>query len=127
MKRTIIFSAVGIFLIIVSFAVGRFYQDAKNGYHCKMYEQKHYECLLGTIQWSCVGESVGMPFLDPETTLIQFNNRVIYKAQRDFQEDAPYARNIVVTNDSIAWDDGDFQYHLTISTNVPKEKNRRLR
>jgi hypothetical protein len=69
---------------------------------------------LGPIQWTCFLESVGVPFLDTETTIISMGNRTIYKAQRDFQESDPHARNIMTSSNSIAWEDGDFRYHLRI-------------
>ena len=69
---------------------------------------------MGTVEWKCVTESVGMPFLDPGTTIIDFKGRTIFKARRIFQENYPYARNVQVTNDTIAWDDGELKYHLIV-------------
>jgi hypothetical protein len=47
--------------------------------------------------------------------MITVGDRTIYKAQRDFQENAPSARNIKVSGNSITWDDGDDLYQLTIT------------
>lgn len=68
-------------------------------------------------------ESVGTPFLDPEKTMISMGNRTLYKAQRDFQENDPHARNLEVSDNIISWEDGDYQYHLTV-TPMQKEKTR---
>ena len=64
-----------------------------------------------------------MPFLDTEKTMISMGNRTIYKAQRDFQESAPHARNIETTGNSIAWEDGDYRYHLTVETMTKGEQD----
>lgn len=114
MKRALIFVAGGGLLFLVGFFSGRAFQHTATGYHYRLLEQKEYASSLGPIQWSCFLESVGAPFLDPEKTMITLGNRTIYKAQRDFQDDDPRARNIEVSGDSIKWADGDFRYHLTV-------------
>lgn len=114
MKRTPILIAVAGLMLITGFFSGRAFQSAKNGYHYELLEQKQFASELGPIQWTCFIESVGMPFLAPEKTMISMGNRTIYKAQRDFQESDPRARNIVTSSNSIAWEDGDFQYQLKV-------------
>ena len=84
-------------------------------------ERKEYASTLGPIEWSRFFESTGVPFLDTDKTMINMGNRTIYKAQRDFQENDPYARNIEISDNIISWDDGDYQYHLTV---VPMKKER---
>jgi hypothetical protein len=79
---------VGGVILIMGFFSGRAFQHAKTGYHYRLLEQKEYASGLGPIQWTCFLESVGMPFLDTEKTMISMGNRTIYKAQRDFQESA---------------------------------------
>ena len=114
MKRVFIFVAVGGMILVIGFLSGRAFQHAKTGYHYELLEQKEYASELGPIQWTCFLESVGMPFLDPEKTMISLGNRTIYKAQRDFQENDPHARNIITSSNSIAWEDGNFRYHLKV-------------
>jgi hypothetical protein len=114
MKRAVIIVAVCGVMLVAGFFGGRAVQSAKTGYHYRLLKQKEYESSLGPIQWSCFVESVGFPFLETEKTMINMGNRTIYKAQRDFQEDAPFAENIVTSSNSVAWDDGDFRYHLTV-------------
>jgi hypothetical protein len=121
MKRALIYASVGAILVVVGFFAGEFCQHQKTGYHFEVREQKLFRSPLGKIEWSYVTESVGMPFLDPGTTIIKFEDRTIYKAQRYFQEDYPYARNIQTNDNSIMWEDGEFKFQLTIEslTNSP--------
>ena len=114
MKRRLILSAVVGVMLVIGFVAGALFQSARNGYHYRLLEEKEYASSLGPIKWSCFIESVGFPFLDPEKTMISVGNRTIYKAQRDFQEDNPHARNIETSGNSIAWEDGDYRYHLTM-------------
>jgi hypothetical protein len=114
MKRVLKLTAIGVGLIILGFFAGRVFQHLKSGYHLETIDQKEIQSSLGTVEWKCVTESVGMPFLDTGTTIIDFKGRTIFKARRIFQENYPYARNIQVTNDTIVWDDGDLKYHLTV-------------
>lgn len=113
MKR-VIFFVIAAVLLIGGFFVGRAYQNAASGYHYRLLERKEYASDLGPIEWTCFMESIGVPFLDNEKTMISMGNRTIYKAQRDFQENAPSAENIKTTGNSITWDDGDYFYHLTV-------------
>lgn len=115
MKRRIILLGLGAAMLIGAFFAGAFFQNAKNGYHFRVLKEENYESAVGPIKWTCFTETVGFPFLDPEKTMITIGNRTIYKAQRDFQEDSPSARNIKASGNSITWDDGDDLYQLTIT------------
>ena len=121
MKRFLIYSVLGAALVVAGFLVGSQYQYLKSGYHFEVLEEKSFQSSLGKVKWSCVIESVGMPFLDPGTTIIKLEDRTIYKAQRYFQEDCPYARNIQTHDNVIAWEDGEFKYSLIVEplTNSP--------
>lgn len=114
MKRVFIQLALGALLLIVGFVGGRLFQHFKSGYHYAVRAEKEYESPLGLVKWSYVTESIGLPFLDPGTTIIKLEDRTIYKAQRGFQESVPYAQNITATENTIAWDDGEFEFHLVI-------------
>ena len=127
MKRALQLTAIGLGLMVLGFFAGRAFQHLKSGYHFETIEAKEIQSSLGTVEWKCVTESVGMPFLDPGTTMIDFKGRTIFKARRMFQENYPYARNVQVTNNTIVWDDGELKYHLTVAplTNlltVPQSK-----
>jgi len=114
MKRKIPLTIIGLALLIVGFVAGRFVQHNKSGYHYEIKDSKDYDTSVGPIRWSYVTESVGMPFLDSGTTVLELEGRAIYKAKRSFQESSPYAKDISATPDGIAWDDGDFRFDLTI-------------
>lgn len=115
MKLTIILTILSVIMLIAGFFGGRTFENSRNGYHYKFLEGKEYQSELGPIEWSSFVESVGTPFaLQPEMTMISMGNRTIYKAQRDFQENIPYAANIVTSNNFISWDDGDFHYLLKV-------------
>lgn len=105
---------VSLTLLMLGFMGGLIFQHYRTGYHYKVKETKEYHSPNGPVQWSYVTESVGSPFLDPGTTILEVDGRTIYKAERVFQESSPYARNIIIDEDEIKWDDGDYQYNLTI-------------
>ncbi len=115
MKTTLLRIAICIFILIVGFFAGRFAQHNKTGYHFSVRESKEYPFSFGAIRWSYVTESVGVPFLDPGTTILEFDHRVIYKAQRSFQEDFPFAKNISTEGGSVVWNDGQYKFQLTVS------------
>ena len=114
MNRTLTYLVFGFALLGISFAVGRWYEFGRSGHTFEVREAKDFESPLGTIHWSYVTDTVGVPFLDPGTTMIEFDNRIIYKARRTFQEGHPFADHIKVADKTIDWDDGDYRFHLTI-------------
>ena len=130
MKRAVIQLTIGTTILLIGFFGGRLFQrlkDDKDRYYFKLLDKKEYQSPLGPVEWNYVIESVGMPFLDPGTTIIKFQNRTVYKAQRYFQEDCPYARNIQIQDKWINWEDGEYKFQLTIEelnklTNGPKDK-----
>ncbi len=114
MKRKITKAAIGLALLAIGFGSGLFVQHKRSGYHYEVRDTKEYSSPIGPVRWSYVTESVGMPFLESGTTILEVEGRTIYKAKRGFQESSPYARNITTAQNRIAWDDGDFQFDLTI-------------
>jgi len=114
MKRSIIRLAIGSTLLLAGFVGGRLFQHAKTGFHFKILAEKQYGSSKDPVRWQSVSESVGVPFLDSGTTIIEYRNRTLYKAQRVFQESAPAAANISVSDRQIDWDDGELRFHLTI-------------
>lgn len=109
----------GLVILIIGFAGGRFFQQAKSGYHYEVRDAREYESPSGTVRWSYVTESAGTPLLDSGTTIIEVDGRTIYKAGRGFQESSPFAKNINVSQDMISWDDGDFRYDLRLRRMIP--------
>jgi hypothetical protein len=114
MKRALIRLAFGAVLLVVGFIGGRVFQHANTGFHFKVLAEKQYGSPTDPVRWRCVSESVGMPFLDPGTTVIEYRGRTIYKAQRIFQESVPVAENIQASDKHIDWDDGELRFHLTV-------------
>lgn len=98
----------------VGFFAGRLEERISNGYHFKVREEKKYDSALGEIRWRYVIESFGVPFLDPGTTMIEFDHRILYKAKRYFQEGVPVARNIETSGSTIRWNDGEYRFDLTL-------------
>ncbi|MCA9217123.1 MAG: hypothetical protein KDB27_28840 [Planctomycetales bacterium] len=118
-RRTAIWLAVVAMTSSAAFALGRYVQHIKTGYHYKVIRQESYETSVGTIRCECVSESVGLPFLDPSTSKIVLEDDsglelTLYKAQRVFQESYPYFEDIVVGDGEIEWDDGCFAYTLEL-------------
>ncbi len=114
MKRKITFALIGLTLLAIGFVAGALVQHSKSGYHYEVKDTKDYASPVGPVRWSYVTESVGMPFLDSGTSILELDGRTIYKAKRVFQEPSPYAKNISATQKGIAWDDGDFRFDLAI-------------
>jgi hypothetical protein len=114
MKRLSVRPALGVILLVSSFLAGALFQYAKNGFFFKVIAEKQYGASADPVRWRCVSESVGMPFLDTGTTIIEYRGRTIYKAQRIFQESTPVAGNIKVSDKQIDWDDGELRFHLTV-------------
>lgn len=114
MKRLTMRLAIGSALLLVGFVGGRLFQHAKTGFYFKVLAEKQYGSTNDPVRWQCVSESVGMPFLDPGTTIIEYRGRTIYKAQRIFQKGVPVAANVSVSDQQIAWDDGELRFHLTV-------------
>jgi hypothetical protein len=105
---------VGLICLVIGFIGGELVQHARTGYHSKVLSAKVYPFPLGEVQWNLISESVGMPFLDPGTTVIKWNNRTIFKVQRSFQENGPVAANLKTSESTIEWDDGEYGYRLAI-------------
>jgi len=122
MKHKLIIMAVGLVLFVLGLLCGGAIENSKTGYHYRLLEKKEYPSpILGSIEWTRFFESEGVPFLDTDKTMLTMGNRTIYKAQRDFQENDPYARNIEISDNIISWDDEDYQYHLTV---IPMSKDK---
>jgi len=114
MKRVPILVAATVLLLAVGFVGGRVFQHAKTGFHFKLLAERVYGPSSDPVRWRCVSESVGMPFLDPGTTILEYRGRTIYRAQRAFQESVPVAANVRVSGKQIEWEDGEYRFHLTV-------------
>ena len=104
----------GVLILIVGFLAGRLFQHSKSGYHFEIRDEKKFESPLGTFRWRYITESVGTELIDPGTTVLEFEDKTIYKAKRYWQEGVPFAGNIKAKGNSVDWNDGEYRFHLTI-------------
>lgn len=102
-------------LLLAAFVCGAFFQYARSGYRFRVLAEKEFSSGVGPVRWVAAMESVGMPFLETETTIIEVDGRVVCKAKRDFQEKGPYAEVVSVTNNVIVWKDGFSRFELRMS------------
>lgn len=114
MKRSVALSAAGFGIAVVAFVCGRFYQDIRSGYHFEVEAESEYGSEADPVTWRSVFESVGWALIDTNTTIIEYRGRTIFKADRIFQENAPFAANIRVSGNRIEWDDGELQFRLVV-------------
>lgn len=119
MKSFLISSCATIVLSIISFFCGRGYQDLRNGYKLEVLREESVAFPLGTVKRMQVMESVGLGFLDTDTSIIQLGDVTLYKARRAFQESWPVVQKLKVDGNSLGWHDGHWQYQLRID---PVEK-----
>lgn len=101
--------------LLMGFFCGSFSQQARSGYRFRVQAEKEYPSAAGPVRWVAARESVGMPVLETETTIIEVDGRIVYKAKRDFQEKGPYAEVVSVTNNVIVWTDGISRYELKVT------------
>lgn len=119
MKTFLIWSCATIVLSIISFFCGRSYQDLRNGYKLEVLREESLSSPLGTVKRLHVMESVGLGFLNTDTSIILLGNVTLYKARRAFQESWPVVQMLKVDGNSLSWHDGHWQYQLRID---PVEK-----
>jgi hypothetical protein len=120
MKRPLTLLLICSLLLILGFVAGRVFQKLKHGYFYEVREQRTYPWKMGELRWQNVTESVGLPFLDPGTTILEFNERTIYNAKRGFQENVPFADNVKTSDNMIEWDDGEYRFRLNVEPMPPK-------
>lgn len=114
MSRRLVLFTTSLITFVMGCFMGSAFQHAKTGWHYQIRASKVIPTDLGPVQWSYVTESIGLPFMDPGTTVVEWNGRTVYKAKRVFQESYPFADNVRSSKNAIEWDDGKHSYHLTI-------------
>ena len=100
--------------VAAGFIGGRAFERMKSGYHVNVLSKKVYESAVGRVEWSHISESFGAANLNPDTTMIKFEDRIVYKAQREFQETSPFVDDVTVSDNNVRWNDGEFQFSLTV-------------
>ena len=121
MKRFFLGALVVVVFLAIAFMAGRWFERMRNGYHFEVLEEKRIESTTGPIYWRNVSEYVGFPVLVTNSTLIEIDGRLIYKAQRIFQESYPVADHLKVNNGRIEWDDREYSYSLKLQKLKPAE------
>ncbi len=108
--------------LLLGFFVGRFFQHQQTGYRFELIEETSHDFPLGELSSQHGFESIGLELINTNTTLIRFENRLLYKAKRGFQDGAPVVRNLQVRDQEVSWEDGDFRYELMISAMLTSNK-----
>ena len=93
---------------------GRGFQKLGYGYTYDVSAKKECMIPVGNVCWTYGHEDFGIGFLDPGTTIIEFNDRIIYKSKCVFQEASPFADKLEAHGNTLDWQDGDYTFHLTI-------------
>lgn len=111
-------------MLVVGFILGRLHGILTRGYVYSIRDQKSYDSPSGSVQWRYVTKAAGFPFLDPGTTELEYDGRLLFSALRGFQEDSPFARDVQFDGKRLQWDDGDYAYSLEIKeSKYRKEPN----
>jgi hypothetical protein len=112
MKNRGIVVLIGLALSSIAFMVGRWSERMQHGYAYKVNREKVVEFQVAPIYVRQVMEHVGISPMETETSVIEVDERTVYKAKRIFQENAPYVENVKVNNGLIEWDDGEYEFSL---------------
>mgnify|MGYP001627348796 CR=1 FL=1 len=124
MKPALKTSILIISMLVVGFILGRLHGILTRGYVYNIIDQKSYDSPSGSVEWRHVTKAVGFPFLDPGTTELEYDGRLLFSALRVFQEDSPFARDVQFDGKRLQWDDGDYSYSLEIKgSKYRKEPN----
>jgi hypothetical protein len=122
MKSTAIWTTVLIVVLIAGFFAGRSYQHLKAGVFFKVIDEREIPIGPGELlRLQHAFKSVGMPFLDPETSILSLESNhagrvTLYEAERGFQESYPYVKDVAVVGNELTWSDGRNAYRLTIDS-----------
>ncbi|MBL9131149.1 MAG: hypothetical protein JNG86_08125 [Verrucomicrobiaceae bacterium] len=112
----------------LSFALGMQFQKMR-GYHYELRSEKRVPYSGGTVAIKYVTETMGLPFLDPGTSIVTLEREsgsetTIFKARRVFQEASPFVSDVKVNGDAFEWNDGERQYKLRISSLEREESSK---
>jgi hypothetical protein len=112
MKKFLLATTISIVIAIAAFLAGRWFERTAQGYHYQVLEEKEIPGAAFPVRWKVVDERVGFVPVNMGTTLIEADGRIIYKAQRVFQEAYPHAKNVTANQGTIEWDDGEYSFSL---------------
>ncbi len=109
-------------VIVGSFFAGRFYQNIRNGYDLKEVSRKNHEFKLGQLSETEAFETIGFGFMTPQSTILEFEGRTLFKAAPFFQESVPVFSKFEIKDNELKWTDGEFDYQLVIEQKKPLNK-----
>jgi hypothetical protein len=89
MMKFVVGLTLFVVLMVLVFMAGRWVERFRGGYRYEVLEETKVESDLGPIYSRTVGEAVGYRTLNTETFVLEVDRRIVYKAQRDFQEKVP--------------------------------------
>lgn len=101
LQKIIVWTLVVVATFVAGHVSGRMLQHARTGYHYRVRNEKDIPFQSRSLSVRYVTESVGLPFLDPGTTILALDDITIYKARRCFQEGFPVATDVSVNGDEI--------------------------
>jgi hypothetical protein len=114
LQKIIVWTLVVVATFVAGHVSGRMLQHARTGYHYRVRNEKDIPFQSRSLSVRYVTGSVGLPFLDPGTTILALDDITIYKARRCFQEGFPVATDVSVNGDEISWNDGVNRYRLHV-------------
>jgi len=120
MKKKLIIALCFIAVFALGCVLGAVVQHLKTGYHHKVWKTETFPFPDGEVTLDYTFESVGMSFLDPETSVLTVKTKyglpvTIYKAKRMFQESCPHVHDVKTETNQVTWQDGINTYHLTVT------------
>jgi hypothetical protein len=109
---------------IIAFFFGKAHQHLKTGYSLEVFQEKKYKFQGHDISLKQVGETVGFAFLDTGKSIIEDHTGLVrlFQTQRYFQESYPYVEKLIISGNTISWNDRVDEYQLTINR-MPKNVN----
>ncbi|MFH1022522.1 MAG: hypothetical protein V1809_03980 [Planctomycetota bacterium] len=128
-KKTIALALAFLAVFLIGIIGGRVFQHLTTGYHCRVLETKSFPFENGEVELSYTFESVGVPFLDPETSVLTLKTEdglliTVYKAKRMFQESCPYIQDVSTELNKVVWNDGINTYRLEVKPVGPPDQKK---
>ena len=119
MKNKLTIAVAFLVVFAVGGLLGALFQHLRGGYWHKVLKTESFPFPDGEVTVSYAAESIGMPFLDPETSVLTVKTEyglpiIVYKAKRMFQESCPHIQDVKIEANGITWQDGINIYHLTV-------------
>lgn len=105
---------IGLGLTVGSFSIGRLYQNLQNGYELKEVSRTIYHFQFGQLHHVEAFETIGFGFMTPQSSILEFEGRTLFKAAPFFQEGIPIFANLKIEGSVLNWTDGEYDYQLNI-------------